>query len=913
MRLAFAMVCLSVAALADAGDAQAVVRKSMVIQAQALASALQLLAKERDVQILYRSEVVRNRHTPGAAGDLTVEEALTQILSGTGLTFRYLQSDAVTIVPIHGPTSKANAESGTKNSWNQEVPSEGLSRMVMAVRNADAWTEMRASQVEEPRRSMSGAPAIDAASAHDQAAKRAEIEEIVVTARKQSELLQDVPLTVTAFSSAQIENIGPKSLFDITLLSPGLNYQEHTNGRGGSRVYMRGVSGGTTGASRASVFLDGIFLPGNIQNIPFQAYERIEVLPGPQSAQFGRSTFGGAINYVTRVPGDQLSGVADLWYGSLGEQELFAQIAGPLSDNLRGSIYYWNQEFEGDFTDLNGLKNGSTRTNAVGGKLVLSATEALSITASSYYSEDSDGVPPAVWADPVLRPNEVPIARADGTTINYVAGELPAVRWEPKNGSKAINPNATQTRDERESWRSSLLIDYAIGDASLVLNAGYFIEKTVPGQRGTPIMMATQMDFIGNPNYALSQVRSELELNSAELRFSSSQGGRLRYSVGLFYQEFFTPTEGISYANNSCRTTCTWDVLGTFTVNTTVTPTSTSNVARNRSVFGLASYDLTDKTTLAVEARYQSEYIANRNNVSNFFIDGTWNSFLPRINLQYRVDDNIQVYGLYSVGTNPGVFNTSQFLGAPGTGTSLSQRQAEEEKLRNYEIGIKSEWLGRTLLVNAAVFYQVWDDMQVPETFFAPGGGVSVSVVGNRGQATIKGVEIESQWNPIAGLNLRGTFAWNPAKYSNYCSGNYGQLLARSDEPAPNRCVYVNGKRVEAASGQTHSLSADYSRNLTGDWSGFGRVSYQYQSKLYTEEWNSSWSGDATVFTGSVGVDNGPLKIELYCRNCGQESTQTRIARSFDLRRGPVQPFNFATASNLRRPRQVGLRVNYAF
>jgi iron complex outermembrane recepter protein len=97
------------------------------------------------------------------------------------------------------------------------------------------------------------------------------------------------------------------------------------------------------------------------------------------------------------------------------------------------------------------------------------------------------------------------------------------------------------------------------------------------------------------------------------------------------------------------------------------------------------------------------------------------------------------------VGTNPGVFNTSQFLGAPGTGTSFSQRQAEEEKLRNYEIGVKSEWLGRTLLVNAAVFYQVWDDMQVPETFFAPGGGVSVSVVGNRGQATIKGVETESQ------------------------------------------------------------------------------------------------------------------------------------------------------------------------
>lgn len=740
-----------------------------------------------------------------------------------------------------------------------------------------------------------------------------ELETVTVTARKQAELLQDVPLTVTAFSQAQLENIAPKSLFDITLLSPGLNYQEHTNGRGGSRVYMRGVSGGTTGASRASVFLDGIFLPGNIQNIPFQAYERIEVLPGPQSAQFGRSTFGGAINYVTRVPGESFKGIADLWYGSLGERELFAQVGGPLSERLRGSLYYWNQEFEGNFTDLNGLDNSSTRTNAVGGKLLFKASDTLSVTASSYYSKDSDGIPAAVWADPVTRPNEVPFVRADGTTINYVAGQLPAVRWDARNGSKAINPNATQVRDERESWRTSLFVDYALGESSLSFNGGYFKETTVPGQRGTPIMMATQMDFIGNPNYALSQVRSELELTSAELRFTSSQNSRFRYSVGLFFQEFNTPSEGVTYANNICRTTCTWDVLGSFTVNTTVTPTNTDNVARDRSIFASASYDFTDRTTLAFEGRYQSEYVFNRNNVSNFFIDGTWNSFLPRVTLQYKANNNLQVYALYSVGTNPGVFNTSQFLGAPGTGTSLSQRQADEEKLTNYEIGLKSYWLDRTLLVNAAIFYQVWDDMQVPETFFAPTGGVSVSVVGNRGQATIKGIEIESQWNPIAGLNLRGTFAWNPAKYSNYCSGNYGQLLGRSDQPAPNRCIYVNGKRVEAASGQTHSLSADYSRPLTEDWYGFTRVSYQYQSKLYTEEWNSSWSGDATVFTGAVGVTRGPLKIEVYCRNCGQESTQTRIARSFDLRRGPTQPANFATASNLRRPRQVGIHFGYTF
>jgi outer membrane receptor protein involved in Fe transport len=753
----------------------------------------------------------------------------------------------------------------------------------------------------------------EAPTSSEEAAASRQLETVLVTARKRTELLQEVPLTVTAFSHVQLEKIGPKSLFDISLLSPGLNYQEHTNGRGGSRVYMRGVSGGTTGASRASVFLDGIFLPGNIQNIPFQAYERVEVLPGPQSAQFGRSTFGGAVNYVTRVPGNTFSGITDFWYGTLGEREAFVQIGGPLTDSIRGSLYYWNQKFEGEFTDINGEENGSTLTKAVGGKLVVDATDDLTVTASSYYSEDWDGIPFAVWADPVTRPNEVPFVRGDGTTINYAAGELPTVRWDPKNGSKAINPNATQRRDHRESWRSSLLLDYSIGDSSLTFNGGYFIEKTTPGQRGSPLMMVTQMDFLGNPNYGLSQIRSELELTSAELRFTSSQDSRFRYSVGLFYQEFATPSEGVSYANNICRTTCTWDILGVYTVNTTVTPIDTDSMARNRSIFASASYDFTDRMTLAFEGRYQSEYISQRNNVSNFFIDGTWNSFLPRINLQYRAHDNLQFYGLYSIGTNPGQFNTSQFLGAPGTGTSLSQRQADEEKLRNYEIGFKSEWLDRTLLVNAAFFYQIWDDMQVPETFFAPTGGVSVSVIGNRGQAEIKGMELETQWSPLAGLNLRGTFAWHPAEYSDYCSGNYGQLLGRSDQPAPNRCVYVNGKRIEAAPGHTLSFSTDYSRVLIGGWDWFARASYQYQAKLYTEEWNSSWSSDAEIFAGSLGVEKGSLKFELYCRNCGQEAAPSRIGRSFDLRRGATQPFNFAQAHNLRRPRQVGMHMSYAF
>src|SRR6185312_5091428 len=102
-----------------------------------------------------------------------------------------------------------------------------------------------------------------------------QLQAVTVTARKQEELLQSIPLTVFAFSQAQLENIAPKTLFDLTLLAPGLNYQEISGGRAGSRIQMRGISGGNTGASRASVFLDGIYLSGTVNNMPFQFLQRV--------------------------------------------------------------------------------------------------------------------------------------------------------------------------------------------------------------------------------------------------------------------------------------------------------------------------------------------------------------------------------------------------------------------------------------------------------------------------------------------------------------------------------------------------------------------------------------------------------------------------------------------------------------
>jgi iron complex outermembrane receptor protein len=746
------------------------------------------------------------------------------------------------------------------------------------------------------------------------ASDRGALQEIIVTARREQESLQSVPITVTAFSSESLEMIAPKTLFDMTMLTPSLNYQEINPGRGGSRIQMRGVTGGNTGTSRASVFLDGVYIVGSMNNIPFQYLERIEVMPGPQSAQFGRSTFAGAINYITRDPGTTFSGTVDMNYGSLGEEELYLEVGGPISERVRGNLYGWHQAYDPGWRSVQGAKIGTTLTRAFGGKLIFDVTDDLTIELRGSYSQDWDDVSLAQWLDPTLYNPDSPwliqFERGDGTTGLWFSGVTPAIPFDPKNASRSVNPNATEIRERRNDIRGSVQVDYDINGYLLSFTGGHFRERYTPAQRGA---LLTQMTFIDNPNYALDQMNNWYTVSSAELRLSSPRDRRLRYSLGLFYQELGTESQGFTYNANVCLSLCTLDILGTYSVGSGITRTDNENITYNRSIIGSISYDFTDKLTGTFEARYQQEDVESTNRVTGLYIEGRWNSFLPRVSLNYHLNDEVMLYAVYSVGNNPGVFNTSQFVGQPGTGTTLSQRQAGEERLINYELGLKSMLFDHRLMINAVVYHQLWKDMQFPQLYYTPTAGSTFNVVENRGSSEVNGVEFESQWMVTPNFSLRATISYNKGKYVNFCSGNFAQLLVRSDVPPPNFCIYVNGNRLENVPGLTRTLFANYSRSLVGDWEWFARGSWQYQSGMYTEEWNWSSSPSATIYTANLGLKKGPLTVEVYCRNCSDEDSPARIGRSTDTRLGPLRKDNFAIGYLFRRPRQYGLHVNYNF
>ena len=222
------------------------------------------------------------------------------------------------------------------------------------------------------------------------------LEEITVTARKREESLQDVPLTITAFSGKAIEKLGISNVFDLAALTPGLTY-ENTGWRNGDKATIRGltVPGQLPSQQKTSVFVDGIYVAGAYSSQSLANLERVEVLKGPQSAFFGRSTFAGAINYVTRDPGDTLAGKVMVSAASLGQTEASATVGGPLQgDAILGQLnaYYYNLDGPSEWRNSpGGQRSGSANTQAGSGKLIFAGMENLRIEARTAYNQDDDG------------------------------------------------------------------------------------------------------------------------------------------------------------------------------------------------------------------------------------------------------------------------------------------------------------------------------------------------------------------------------------------------------------------------------------------------------------------------------------------------------------------------------------------
>ena len=500
-------------------------------------------------------------------------------------------------------------------------------------------------------------------------AQGAELEEIVVTARKRSESLLEIPLTISAFSAEQIERAGYATITDLVAAVPGLTYESYeAEGRGDSPSF-RGVSTNTGDPTlqNSSKFIDGVYVSGSLYTVLLDNLERVEITKGPQSALFGRASFSGAINYITNKPTNEFEGNLRGSIAEENEYQLSGSVSGPLVEDTL--LFRLSAGTFGQGSPYNNILDGTE----LGEQEINSFSAMARLTPS-----------PQLTADLNLMYTDAQFGEAARATTALNMGELafPDASMIGGGTQQLDNPGIAS-----ETFRASLNVSYeTAGGYELSLIGGTGTEDTVNESDGdyAPAVNLAFLWFLcvgpyAGPGCELFQTVTEREIESsfAEVRIASPDEGRLRWLAGAaWFEEDFSTARIRNFRQPPSFKT-----------------------SSNLSVFGSVSYDVSDQLTLGLDGRFQGEEIELNIPETSRSQSDDFDSFLPRLLAEYQMDDNTLLYFSAAKGNKPGNFNASA---PPGLLT------VEEEEMWNYEVGAKRSAMGGRLSLQAAAYMIDW-------------------------------------------------------------------------------------------------------------------------------------------------------------------------------------------------------------
>jgi iron complex outermembrane recepter protein len=711
------------------------------------------------------------------------------------------------------------------------------------------------------------------------------LEELVVTARRREESLLEVPLSVTAFSAAEIERAAINDIRDIARLTSSFNFPD-LGARYIDSPVIRGVPGNDADPTKqsASFFVDGIYVSGSITSLNMADIERVEVIKGPQSALFGRSTFAGAINFITKAPANEYSGRLSATGAQDSEYELTASHSGPIiNDRLsyRVNGRYWTRG--GEYRNAGvpqGLEIGDQSTWNLGGSLVWQATDAIELRARAEFSHDDDGPSPI---------HKKTAADQNCTfAVPYFCGPISFDRNRVGGVFDELIAEGIDPGLQRDLLRSSLQLNWDFGPATLTGTLAYNDEDM---QRNWDVLS----DLVKNPFFNLptffggvvpgtsgTQIVNDWRFRdrSMELRLTSNGDGRLDWIVGAFATQLdqrFGRTRGA----------------------VAIDPPNRRKV-QSTAAFGQAGLRLTDTLRLSAEARYQAETLQRRNATTGqvlvlaggILADETFKSFLPRVTLDWKAAPNMTLYIQYAEGNKPGDFNTAA---VPPEFVVL-----DEEDLQALEFGVKASLLEGRMTGAFALYRNKLSNQQLRDV--TPNLQV---VTRNTGASEAKGVELDLSWLVTESLTLRTVMGYVNSEFVNNPNDSRN-LDIRGDGDARG----LSPRNTPAFTG---AFVTDYEASLSGGRYWFLRGDYSYRSKIYADETNLNWGEPLQLVNLRVGLRNEAWRGEVFVKNLLDTDKPIRVGNSIDGATFPIGGLPQVVSAIPVRGRQVGIRLSYEF
>ncbi len=627
------------------------------------------------------------------------------------------------------------------------------------------------------------------------------LDEVVVTAQKRAENVQNVPLAVSVVTARQLESAGVKEFTDVGRVAPSLTIRQADQPINAS-VALRGIGTFAYGIGvepSVAVQLDDV--PVSFQARAFADLtdvERVEVLRGPQSTLYGKSASAGLINITTREPTPQFSVLANVLATDDHEYRGAVSLSGPIGQTLGFRISASRSEYDGNVKNLyDGSKVNGKDETSIRGKLVWRPIEDLKVTLGASYLK-SDGSADAVT-----------VYYAPAAVLRGVAGlnagvTMPGVT--PVEGNLSVS-NDTPPYAKSEGFGQSLKVEYTLPHDFSLVSITSHDQFRLDDQ-----LDSDRTSYPGQKNWQGGYFKAKA--NTQEFRLLSPGDGPFRYTLGLFYGDNDLRR---SFKRGPVFSLAQWYAMAT---------------SENKAAFGQAEWTFLPKTTAIVGLRYQKEdigYYFNDilNGNAKFSGGDSDKSATYRLGLRHQLTDDVMLFGSFATGHKGQTYDLT---------TGFNQARAnvgpiKPETSDSFEAGIKSQLLNHRVMLNATAFHVKYSDYQAQgiDTI----GGVQNFRLTNVGKALTKGIEVEATAIATRDLRFNASVAYVDAKITSFPKASCwpGQTASQGCVAGSPSYQNLAGATLPNAPKWKLNLGTDFTQPI-GDYEMIFSAAYAYQTKV---------------------------------------------------------------------------------
>ncbi len=700
-----------------------------------------------------------------------------------------------------------------------------------------------------------------------------ELLSFTITSRRYEESYRDTNRPLSVISSSDMQNNLLEDIYDLAYLVPNFSFRKNF-GKRQERPVMRSISS-INGEPPVGILIDGVSVSNISTTYSLTGVQHIEVLRGPEAALYGRSTFGGAINFVTKRPEDKNDLSFKVSGGNFGHRQIDAGINLAVTPNLFLGV--GGKANENDPLIKNSLGSGgggyaAEKNEHINLALRWLPSKQLEFFYRGYDHQDDTGHMPLYLQN--ASSNNCFLQ----TAIQYFCGKIETPKqvgfsngifpWEL--GFEKTNERhhaETQFRNEKLQFK------FIYSQSDVVINDTY------------------DFDF-----YELDSTFANDTIHIDEQTFeifANIKWPALRLMIGSSFFE-----------QEDWRISDLFFLQGTNLVEDLGNP-HIQNVD-NKAVFSSIDIDLKNNFALDIDLRYSKDSIDYRNELPGQLEQGedSWSDFSPRINLSRRFENNWLTYFSVAKGFKPGGFNISlneiDYFDENERDRILAFLAYDDEKLITYNLGFKGELTNTYASIN--LFLNYWDDLQLTQSLSYIDGTENmrrVSTIVNGGAATTWGAEVEFDTQLSNQLNGKFTFGYTESNIKNSETSAQEDLTGNPS---------IDGKEIPNAPELNGFAGIYYKKNIAENLNLKANVNLAYESRRFVAEHNLATIGSTTKLNANVAIAKGNLQLSLWGKNLTDDNAPESVARfgdaaTFFARR--------AFGISLAEPRRYGISLSH--